>query len=60
MARGRILPALGHLPIRSITTRMIDRTVDAWEITLSPSTLKNTIAALTRARDEAARDVNAT
>jgi len=44
------------LRVRSITTGMIDRTIDAWEITCSPSTLKNTIAALTRALDEAVRD----
>ena len=52
----RVLPALGHLPIRSITTGTIDRTIDAWEDTCSSATLKNTIAALTRVLDEAVRD----
>lgn len=52
----RILPALGHLPIPSITTGMIDRTINAWENTFSASTLKNTIAALSRVLDEAVRD----
>ena len=52
----RVLPALGHLPIRSITTGTIDRTIDAWESTCSSATLKNTIAALTRVLDEAVRD----
>jgi integrase len=52
----RVLPALGHLPIRSITTGTIDRTIDTWEISCSSSTLKNTTAALTRVLDEAVRD----
>ena len=52
----RVLTALGHLPIRSITTGTIDRTIDAWEYTCSSATLKNTIAALTRVLDEAVRD----
>ena len=52
----RVLPTLGHLPIRSITTGTIDRAIDAWEIICSSATLKNTIAALTRVLDEAVRD----
>ena len=52
----RVIPALGHLPVRSITTGVIDRTIDVWELTCSSSTLKNTIAALTKVLDEAVRD----
>ena len=52
----RVLPALGHLPLRSITTGIIDRTIDVWELTHSASTVKNTVAALTKVLDEAVRD----
>ncbi len=54
--RLRVLPALGHLRIRDITTGIVDRSIDRWEIEHSRSTLKNTIAALTRVLDEAVRD----
>jgi integrase len=54
--RLRLLPALGHLRVREITAGIIDRTIDEWETQLSQSTLKNTIAALTRVLDEAVRD----
>lgn len=52
----RVLPALGHLPLTSITAGMIDRTIDGWEAQHSPSTIKNTIAPLVRVFDEAVRD----
>ena len=52
----RVLPKLGHLRVGEITTGLIDRTIDTWETTHSRSTLKNTIAALTRVLDEAVRD----
>ncbi len=54
--RLRALPALGRLCIRDITTGIVDRSIDRWEIEHSRSTLKNTIAALTRVLDEAVRD----
>lgn len=54
--RVRVLPALGHLAVRSISTAVIDRTIDRWESDCSPSTLKNTVSALTRVLDEAVRD----
>lgn len=54
--RVRVLPALGHLAVRSISTAVIDRTIDRWEGDCSPSTLKNTVSALTRVLDEAVRD----
>lgn len=53
--RLRVLPALGHLRIPDITTGIVDRSIDRWEIEHSRSTLKNTIAALTRVLDEAVR-----
>lgn len=52
----RVLPALGHVRIREISAGVVDRCVDGWEVEHSPSTLKNTIAALTRVLDEAVRD----
>ena len=54
--RLRVLPALGHLPVSSITAGTIDRTIDQWETQYSPSTIKNTIAPLVRVLDEAVRD----
>ncbi|WP_230854990.1 hypothetical protein [Arthrobacter terrae] len=52
----RVLPALGRLRIRDITAGIVDRSIDRWEVEHSRSTLKNTIAALTRVLDEAVRD----
>lgn len=54
--RLRVLPALGHIRLRDITTGLVDRAIDSWETVHSRSTLKNTIAALTRVLDEAVRD----
>lgn len=51
-----VLPALGHFRLRDITTGLVDRTIDSWETAHSRSTLKNTIAPLTRVLDEAVRD----
>jgi integrase len=42
--------------VREITTGLIDRTIETRETTNSRSTLKNTIATLTRVLDEAVRD----
>lgn len=52
----RVLPAFGHMRIHDITTGLVDRTIDLWESEHSRSTLKGTIAALTRMLDEAVRD----
>ena len=49
----RIVPALGHLPVRLITAGLVDRTIDGWEADCGSSTLKNTVAALVRVLDEA-------
>jgi integrase len=54
--RLRVLPRLGHLRIREITTGLVDRAIDSWDAAYPRSTLKNTIAALTRVLDEAMRD----
>jgi integrase len=52
----RVLPALGHVRIRDISAGAVDRCIDMWEVEHASSTLKNTIAALTRVLDEAVRD----
>lgn len=52
----RVVPAFGHLPVTMLTAGLIDRTVDGWEKSHSASTLKCTLAALTRLLDEAVRD----
>lgn len=49
----RVLPALGHLPLTSTTTGMLDRTIDGWEAQHSPSTIKNITAPVVRAFDKA-------
>jgi len=54
--RLRVLPMLGHLHVRDITTGIVDLNIDRWELEHSQSTVKNTVAALTRALDEAVRD----
>ena len=54
--RLRVLPALGHIRLRDVTTGLVDRAIDSWDTAHSRSTLKNTIAALTRVLDEAVRD----
>ncbi len=52
----RALPALGHVRICEISAGLVDRCIDRWEVEHSPSTLKNTIGALSRVFDEAVRD----
>lgn len=37
--RLRVLPALGDMRVRDVTTGLIDRTIDRWETTHSRSTL---------------------
>ena len=54
--RLRVVPTLGHLPVRAISTALIDRAIDDWEGSCSPSTVKHTVSALTRVLDEAVRD----
>ncbi|MDI6024054.1 tyrosine-type recombinase/integrase [Leucobacter sp. UT-8R-CII-1-4] len=54
--RLRVLPTLGHVRIRDLSAGIVDRCIDEWEVRYSPSTVKNTIVALTRVLDEAVRD----
>ncbi|MFG2116675.1 hypothetical protein ACGFRB_29235 [Streptomyces sp. NPDC048718] len=53
----RVVPALGHLPVRMITNGAVDRTVQNWIADeQSRSTVKNTIAVLVRVMEQAVRD----
>ncbi|MCM1948046.1 site-specific integrase [Streptomyces sp. G2] len=55
--RLRVLPTLGHLPVRMITNGAVDRTVQNWIADeCSRSTVKNTIAVLVRVMEQAVRD----
>ncbi|MGW5126048.1 hypothetical protein ACWEQ7_18735 [Streptomyces sp. NPDC004069] len=55
--RMRVVPALGHLAVRMITNGVVDRTVQNWIADEhSRSTVKNTIAVLVRAMEQAVRD----
>jgi integrase len=53
----RVVPALGHLPVRMITAGAVDRAVDGWIADqCSRSTVKNSIAVLVRVMEQAVRD----
>ncbi|MEV8598312.1 site-specific integrase [Streptomyces griseoviridis] len=55
--RVRVVPALGHLPVRMITNGVVDRTVqNCIADEHSRSTVKNTIAVLVRVMEQAVRD----
>ncbi len=55
--RLRVVPSLGHLPVRIITNGAVDRTVYRWIADeQSRSTVKNTIAVLVRVMEQAVRD----
>ena len=55
--RKRVIPALGHLPVRMITNGAIDRTVHGWIADqCSRSTVKNSLAILVRIMEQAVRD----
>lgn len=55
--RLRVVPSLGHLPVRMITNGAVDRTVYRWIADeYSRSTVKNTIAVLVRVMEQAVRD----
>ena len=55
--RLRVVPALGHLPVRMITNGAVDRTVHAWIADgCGRSTVKNSLAVLTRVMEQAVRD----
>jgi hypothetical protein len=55
--RKRVVPALGHLPVRMITNGAVDRVVHAWIADeCSRSTVKNSLAMLVRVMEQAVRD----
>ena len=55
--RKRVVPSLGHLPVRMITNGAVDRTVHAWIAGQSSrSTVKNSLAILVRVMEQAVRD----
>lgn len=55
--RKRVVPTLGHLPVRMITNGAIDRAVHGWIADdCSKSTVKNSLAVLVRVMEQAVRD----
>ncbi|MFJ9033132.1 tyrosine-type recombinase/integrase [Streptomyces sp. NPDC102274] len=55
--RRRVVPALGHFPVRMITNGAVDRTVHGWIADEhSRSTVKNSLAVLVRVMEQAVRD----
>ncbi|MCP2341014.1 tyrosine-type recombinase/integrase [Actinomadura rupiterrae] len=55
--RLRVVPSLGHLPVRMITNGAVDRTVHAWIADeAGRSTVKNSLAVLVRVMEQAVRD----
>ena len=55
--RKRVVPTLGHIPVRMITNGAVDRAVHAWIADeCSRSTVKNSIAILVRVLEQAVRD----
>ena len=55
--RKRVVPALGHLPLRMITNGAVDRAVCGWIAEqCSRSTVKNSLAVLVRVMEQAVRD----
>jgi hypothetical protein len=55
--RKRVIPALGHLPLRTITGGVVDRSVHGWIAEgTGRSAVKNSLAVLGRVMDQALRD----
>ncbi|MEV0314528.1 tyrosine-type recombinase/integrase [Nonomuraea fuscirosea] len=55
--RKRVVPTLGHLPVRTITHGVVDRAVHGWIADeCSRSTIKNSLAVLVRVMEQAVRD----
>jgi hypothetical protein len=55
--RKRVVPTLGHLPVRMITNGAVDRAVHGWIADeCSRSTVKNSLAMLVRVMEQAVRD----
>lgn len=55
--RKRVVPTLGHIPVRMITSGTVDRAVHSWIADeCSRSTVKNSLAVLVRVMEQAVRD----
>ncbi|WP_328853709.1 site-specific integrase [Micromonospora globbae] len=55
--RKRVVPTLGHIPVRMITNGAVDRAVHSWIADeCSRSTVKNSLAVLVRVLEQAVRD----
>lgn len=55
--RKRVVPTLGHIPIRMISNGAVDRAVHGWIADgYGRSTIKNSIAVLVRVMEQAVRD----
>jgi integrase len=55
--RKRVVPSLGHLPVRMITNGAVDRAVHSWIADeCGRSTVKNSLAILVRITEQAVRD----
>ena len=55
--RKRVVPALGHIPVRMLTNGAVDRAVHAWIADeCGRSTVKNSLAMLSRVMEQAVRD----
>lgn len=55
--RKRVVPTLGHIPVRMITYGAVDRAVHGWIADeCGKSTVKNSIAMLVRVMEQATRD----
>ncbi|WP_248964549.1 tyrosine-type recombinase/integrase [Sphaerisporangium perillae] len=55
--RKRVVPTLGHLPVRLITNGAVDRAVHGWIADeCGRSTVKNSLAVLVRIMEQAVRD----
>jgi len=55
--RKRVVPTLGHIPVRMVTNGAVDRAVSGWIADeCSRSTVKNSLAILVRVLEQAVRD----
>ena len=55
--RKRVVPSLGHMPVRMVTNGAVDRAVHSWIADeCSRSTVKNSLAILVRVMEQAVRD----
>lgn len=52
----RVLPRFGSMTFDMISSGLIDRVIDEWDMEYKPSTVKNTVAALNKLLESARRD----